>query len=73
MTEFSKVPPHRDPNHEYNSAKYCTDKRCAEPGCTAPAGTAWSPLWCQAHNAERLDRVTAGLKTILDGMQRKQV
>lgn len=50
-----------DPEHEYNSAIYHSGIACIESGCDRPAGTAWSPLWCQACNAKRLERVSANL------------
>lgn len=59
-----------NPAHEGNSAKYHTGKACIEKGCEQPAGTWWSPLWCFAHNAARMKRITAGLE---DAVQRAQV
>lgn len=37
---------------------------CIEPGCEEPAGTSWGPLWCPAHDQERLDRVGAQMRSI---------
>jgi len=49
--------PWRDPNHPWNSERHRSDKECYEEDCHEPAGTGWSPLWCVAHNAERMDRI----------------
>lgn len=54
-----------DPADVNNSARYHTGKPCIEDGCELPAGTAWSPHWCQKHNAERMERIT---KSLLDGL-----
>lgn len=51
-----------DLDHKYNSAKYHTGKPCVESGCDLPAGTWWSPLWCQKHNAERIERISKALR-----------
>lgn len=59
--------PAADPNYEGNSAKYHTGKPCITKGCGKPAGTTWSPMWCQACNAERLDRVSRGFDSALRG------
>jgi hypothetical protein len=56
--------PHHDPNHLMNGPEYHTGTPCIEKGCDEPAGTAWSPLWCQRHNAERLDRISGRLTEI---------
>lgn len=53
---------YRDPNDPLNGEKYQTGEPCIERGCKEPAGTAWSPLWCQKHNAERIDRISASLE-----------
>lgn len=36
---------------------------CVERGCDEPAGTLWTPFWCPDHDVERLERVSAGLRT----------
>lgn len=56
--------PYDDPAHEKNSASYHTGQPCVEAGCRNPAGTAWSPLWCQACNAKRLKRITRSLQEL---------
>lgn len=53
-----------NPRSPANGRKYHTGKTCIEPGCNEPAGTAWGPHWCWRHNAERLDRISAGFKAI---------
>jgi hypothetical protein len=58
---YTETRPHHDPNHLMNGPEYHTGKPCIEKGCDEPAGTAWSPLWCQRHNAERLDRISGRL------------
>lgn len=58
-----------DPNDPGNDPSHHTGKHCIEPGCTARAGTAWSPLWCAKHNAERLRRIEAGLKGCFERAQ----
>lgn len=55
---------YRDPNDPLNGEKYHTGEPCIEPGCSDPAGTAWSPLWCQKHNAERIDRISGSFERI---------
>lgn len=37
---------------------------CIEHGCESPAGTLWGPNWCPEHDAERLDRISAGMDEI---------
>lgn len=49
--------PHEDPDHVGNSAEHHTGLTCIEDGCDELAGTAWSHLWCQKHNAERMNRI----------------
>ena len=56
--------PYEDPNHPSNGVKYQTGKKCIEKECENPAGTAWSPYWCQVHNAERMNRITEHLNEI---------
>ncbi|MFA6364229.1 hypothetical protein [Methanoregula sp.] len=57
--------PCEDPNDPGNDPKYHTGKKCVEPGCNHPAGTAWSPYWCQKHNAERLNGIGASFEGML--------
>lgn len=64
--------PTHDPEHRGNAPAYWTGKTCIEKGCENPAGTAWSPLWCQTHNAERMDRIDAGFATILKQFEASQ-
>jgi len=59
--------PAADPSHKGNSSEHHTGKPCVVMGCAAPAGTWWGKHWCQQHNAERLDRISA----TLDSMARK--
>lgn len=40
--------------------------RCVEFGCDEPAGTPWSPYWCEAHDKERRDRITATLDALAE-------
>lgn len=54
-----------NPEHDLNGARWHTGKPCIEVGCTEPAGTGWSKLWCQKHNAERMHRIGENLKDIL--------
>lgn len=61
-----------DPNDPLNSPKYHTGKPCVERGCVKPAGTAWSPFWCQAHNAERMARVNDSMEIMLEAFQRRR-
>jgi len=53
-----------NPNDPGNSPRYHTGEPCIEAGCNLPAGTVWSPLWCQFHNAERLMRIEGQLRRI---------
>ena len=62
---------YKKPNDELNSPKYYSGKECIERGCSNPAGTSWSPLWCQFHNAERLDRITKNLENIIENLENK--
>jgi hypothetical protein len=60
--EIAATPdPVHDPADKRNGPTYHTGKPCIERDCGEPAGTAWSPLWCQRHNAERIDRISASL------------
>lgn len=45
---------YQNPDDPLNSKKYHTGKYCIENNCFRPAGTHWSKLWCQKHNAERM-------------------
>ncbi len=51
-----KKEPWEDPNHQANDYEYHTWKLCIE-GCGRRAGTAWSHLWCQPCNAERINLI----------------
>lgn len=65
----SKPEPTHDPHHPGNGPAHHTGKLCIEKGCTNPAGTAWSPYWCQQHNAERMEHIDQSLqelKNLLD-------
>lgn len=53
-----------DPTDPLNGPAHYSGKPCIERGCTEPAGTAWSHLWCQKHNAERMRRVSDGFAEI---------
>jgi hypothetical protein len=37
---------------------------CIEKGCNEMAGTLWGPMWCPAHDQERLDRISRNLESI---------
>jgi len=37
---------------------------CIEDGCAGDAGTWWGPYWCPAHDAQRLDGISASLAEI---------
>lgn len=39
---------------------------CCVAGCDNPAGTLWGPYFCPRHDVERLDRVSAGLRSIVE-------
>lgn len=53
--------PYEDPCHPSNGVEHNTGKKCIEHGCDKPAGTAWSPYWCQEHNAKRMNEITRSL------------
>lgn len=55
-----------DPNHRGNGPQYHTGKPCIVPGCASPAGTAWSKLWCFAHNVERIDQLSAQIQRLIE-------
>jgi len=55
-----------DPTAPQNGAEHHTGKLCIEQGCDKPAGTAWSPFWCQACNAKRLNRVSEQLQLAVE-------
>lgn len=57
--------PFEDYNHEGNSPAYHSGRLCFYQPCENPAGTAWSPYFCFAHNAERMNRVSAQLDEIM--------
>jgi hypothetical protein len=40
-------------------------RTCVETDCDQPAGTLWGPLWCPAHDEERLNRVSGGIENLL--------
>ena len=61
--------PCADPAYQGNSAKYHTGKPCIEVGCREPAGTAWGPYWRRKHNAERLQRISGQLASIVDSFE----
>jgi hypothetical protein len=65
--------PSDDPNNVNNGAQYHTGKPCIVKDCDKPAGTAWSPYWCQKHNAERLHEITSSLEAIADDMHRRRI
>lgn len=58
--------PTEDPNHKGNSAEYHSGKPCIVKGCKEPAGTWWGPHWCRQHNHERLERIGATLKDMVE-------
>ena len=60
---------YKDPNDPLNGKKYHTGKCCIEKDCPNPAGTVWSPLWCQKHNSERMDRISASLDELKKKME----
>ena len=51
-----------DPADLLNGKRYHTGRPCIERGCDKPAGTAWSPLWCQACNEKRMDGIGVFLR-----------
>lgn len=55
---------YQNPNDELNSPKYRSGKKCIAIGCRDEAGTAWSPYWCQKHNAQRMDIVGKSMAAI---------
>ena len=62
--------PWRDPNHRGNSLQHAKlGRKCIERGCNEPAGTAWSPLWCFRHNAERMDRIDAQFERLAKALE----
>lgn len=42
---------------------------CIERGCYQPAGTLWGPLWCPAHDEERLNRITTSLHNLAEELR----
>jgi len=57
------------PNCNSKAGHVCQDltgKTCWTDGCEEPAGTLWGPYWCPDHDAERLDRISAGMRSILE-------
>ena len=62
----SKPKPTHDPHHPNKGRAHHTGKLCIEKGCTNPAGTAWSPYWCQQHNAERMNRISQSFQELKD-------
>jgi hypothetical protein len=62
---------YEDASDPLNDERFHTGKPCIEPGCTDPAGTAWSLHWCQKHNAERMNRISDGMKTISERFRGK--
>lgn len=54
--------PWRDPSHPGNGSEHLTGEPRID--CYRPAGTAWSHLWCQPCNAERIDRISARLERL---------
>jgi hypothetical protein len=59
---------YEDTSNPGNSPAHHTGKRCIEDGCGNPAGTAWSPLWCQACNANRMRRIETSLREMQSKM-----
>lgn len=64
MAPGAVVQLYEDPSDPLNGSEYHTGKACIEPGCDRPAGTAWSPHWCQPHNAARMRRLAARVDEI---------
>ena len=58
--------PWSDPSDPKNGSQHHTGLPCIEDGCQEPAGTAWSPHWCQRHNAERIRRISGQLDAIIE-------
>lgn len=56
---------YEDPNDPLNGPRYQTGEACIETGCSKPAGTHWSPIWCHAHNVERMHRVNRQFDAIM--------
>lgn len=46
-------------------------RKCYERPCAEPAGTLWGPLWCPAHDEERLDRINGNLESIVSELATK--
>jgi hypothetical protein len=67
MTEPLDLPAYANPNHPGNGPEHRTKKKCIEPGCEERAGTAWGPYWCFKHNVERIRRIDAQLRSLVDG------
>jgi hypothetical protein len=63
---------YEDPKSEGNGPKYHSGLHCDVEGCNEPAGTAWSPYWCQKHNAERMNRIDASLNKMMATFEKKQ-
>ena len=47
-------------------------RKCYERECGEPAGTPWGPLWCPAHDEERLDRISASLDAIAGNFTKRE-
>lgn len=43
-----------------------TNQKCWTAGCDREAGTLWGPYWCPDHDARRLDRISEGMRAILE-------
>lgn len=70
MSHATPEHPWEDQDDPRNGRQWLTGKPCVEPRCGNPAGTAWSPLWCQPCNAERLNRIVAQLDDAMRRMKR---
>jgi len=57
--------PYEDPGSPYNGPSYYTGLPCVILGCPEPAGTAWSPHFCQKHNAERINHIASQLDELI--------
>jgi len=68
----SEARPYADPGHPGNGPEHHTGEACVEEGCDRPAGTAWSPYWCQPHNAERIDRISRQLDGFIDRFEKRR-